>query len=88
MTSHSGHPAAILVTTGRQRPRPMEVTLMHVRKSLVETLAKLAAVFVPAPVAPQRPLTEDDLASEKFLQRVNRDRAIVRPEPGQPRRAA
>lgn len=61
---------------------------MQIRKSLVETLAKLAAVFVPAPVAPPRPLTEDDLASEKFFQRVNRDRPLASPEPGQPRRAA
>lgn len=42
---------------------------MNVLKSLAETLAKLAAVFVPAPAAPQRPLTEDDVASERYLSR-------------------
>jgi len=61
---------------------------MSVRKELADTLGKLAAVFVPAPVAPPRAPTEDDLASEKFFQRVNRDRSVVGPEPGQPRRAA
>ena len=56
---------------------------------LAAGFGKLAAAFVPAPsystpVAP----TEDDLASEKFFQRMNRDRGIVTAQPGQPRRAA
>ncbi len=61
---------------------------MNVRKDLADTLAKLAAVFVPAPVAPPRPITEDDLASDKFLQRVNRDRALGGQQPRQSSRAA
>lgn len=61
---------------------------MNVRKDLTDTLAKLAAVFVPAPVAPPRPITEDDLASDKFLQRVNRDRALGGQQPRQPSGAA
>ena len=60
---------------------------MNGSKRLFDTITRLAALVVgpssPAPVAP----TEDDLASEKFFQRRNRDRAIVGAQPGQPRRA-
>jgi hypothetical protein len=56
-------------------------------RRLVDAISKLVALVAgpsaPAPVAP----TEDDLASEKFFQRLNRDRAVVGAQPGQPRRA-
>jgi hypothetical protein len=89
MTNDRGRPAAFPHhQSGRSARVPMEVTLMNVRKDLTDNLAKLAAVFVPAPAAPPRPITEDDLASDKYFQRVYRDRPVVGPEPRQPSRAA
>jgi hypothetical protein len=56
-------------------------------RRLVDAIRKLAAIVAgpssPSFVAP----TEDDLASEKFFQRLNRDRVVVGAQPGQPRRA-
>lgn len=60
---------------------------MNGTKRLTDIISTLAGLLAgpssPAPVAP----TEDDLASEKFFQRLNRDRAVVGTQPGQPRRA-
>ena len=61
---------------------------MKASNRLADAISKLAAVFVAPPAPAHTAPTEDDLASERFFQRVNRDRGIVTAQPGQPRRAA
>jgi len=42
---------------------------MHVLKSLADIVGRLTTLIVGAPVEPERALTEDDLRSERFLNR-------------------
>ncbi len=59
---------------------------MKASNRLVDAISRLAAV-VAAPPAPTRIApTEDDLASEKFFQRLNRERGVNGAQPGQARR--
>lgn len=42
---------------------------MHLLKEIADVVGRLAHLFVPGPSEPERPMTEDDIASDRFARR-------------------